>query len=157
LLHGGLEHVVPNVLTLFVFGRIAEAHLRTRRFAAMACLAAAASIAALAGWGDAFGAAPYVAVYGISGVVFAAAGFAVAHVPTHTLVTDLELLAALFGVCAVVLVAVEGITAVVFASPAIVNVGHAAGLLVGIGVAIAVDPACDPAGVPDREGYRDGT
>jgi membrane associated rhomboid family serine protease len=141
LLHGGLEHVVPNVLTLFVFGRVAEAHLRTRRFAAMAFLAAAGSIAALAGWSLVFGRGSHVAVYGISGVVFAAGGFAVVHLPTHQQVTDIELLAVLFGVCAVGLVTAEFLGAVLFASPGAVNVGHTVGLLVGIGAGLAV--GCD--------------
>ena len=141
LLHGGLAHVVPNVLTLFVFGRIAEAHLSKIRFAAMALLAAAGSIMALAGWGIAFGSDPNVAVYGISGVVFAAAGFALVHVPQHGRVTDLELLALLFGVCAAGLVGIEVLTAVLLRSPASINVGHAAGLLVGVGTA-AISQEC---------------
>jgi membrane associated rhomboid family serine protease len=136
LLHGGLAHVVPNVLTLFVFGRIAEAHLSKSRFAAMVLLAAAGSIAALAGWGIAFGSDPNIAVYGISGVVFAAAGFALVHVPQHGRVTDLELLALLFGVCAAGLVGIEILTTVLLRSPASINVGHAAGLFVGVGTAV---------------------
>jgi len=132
LLHGGLVHVVPNLVTLLAFGRVVEAHLTTRRFGAMAAVAAVGSIVALAGWGLAFGSRPYVAAYGISGVVFAAGGFAVVHLPVHERVTDLELLAVLFGVCAVALVAVEAISAAVSLSPASVNVGHAAGLVVGL-------------------------
>lgn len=142
LLHGGLTHVVPNALTLFVFGRIAEVHLSRVGFAAMTLLAAAGSIAALAGWGIAFGSDPHVAVYGISGVVFAAAGFAVVHVPRHGTVTDLELLAMLFGVCAVGLVSVEVLAAAVFLSPASINVGHATGLAVGVGAGV-VSSACE--------------
>lgn len=135
LLHGGLVHVVPNLLTLLAFGRVAEAHLTTRRFATMAAVAAVGSIAALAGWGLAFGSRPYVAAYGISGVVFAAGGFAVVHLPAHDRVTDLELLAVLFGVCAVALVAVEATGAAVSLSPARLNAGHATGLVVGVATA----------------------
>jgi membrane associated rhomboid family serine protease len=142
LLHGGLAHVVPNVITLFVFGRIAEAHLPVRRFAAMASVAAAGSIAALAGWSVVFASEPQVAVYGISGVVFAAAGFALVHLPHHERVTDLELLAVLFGLCAVALVTVESLAALVLRSPATINVGHAVGLLVGLGTA-AVSRTCN--------------
>jgi len=145
LLHGGLVHVVPNLLTLLAFGRIVEAHLTTRRFAAMAAVAAVGSIAALAGWGLAFGSQSYVAAYGISGVVFAAGGFAIVHLPAHDRVTDLELLAVLFGMCAVALVAVEAVGAAVSLSPASVNVGHAVGLLVGLGTAAL---GCDCADVP---------
>ena len=141
LLHGGLAHVVPNVVTLFLFGRIAEAHLPRRRFAAMAFVAAAGSIAALAGWSVIFAAEPHVAVYGISGVVFAAAGFAAAHFPGHDRVTDLELLAVLFGLCAVALVGVQALAALLLRSPATINVGHAVGLLVGLGTA-AVSRDC---------------
>ncbi|WP_336024270.1 rhomboid family intramembrane serine protease [Halobellus salinisoli] len=136
LLHGGLTHVVPNVLTLFVFGRITEAHLSRRRFAAMVVLAAVGSILALVGWSAVFASGSYVAVYGISGVVFAAAGFALVHLPRHGRVMDLELLAVLFGVCAVALVAVESIVALAFHTPAGINVGHAAGLLVGVATAL---------------------
>ena len=143
LLHGGLVHVVPNLLTLFAFGRIVEAHLTTRRFAAMAAFAAVASIAALAGWGLVFGSRPYVAAYGISGVVFAAGGFAVVHFPAHDQATDLELLAVLFGVCAVALVAVESIGAAASLSPASVNVGHATGLAIGLGTAALARDCAD--------------
>ncbi|GGJ12129.1 hypothetical protein GCM10008995_22450 [Halobellus salinus] len=143
LLHGGLVHVLPNLLTLLVFGRVVEAHLTTRRFAAMAAVAAVGSIAALAGWGLAFGSRPYVAAYGISGVVFAAGGFAVVHLPSHDRVTDLELLAVLFGVCAVALVGVEAVGAAVSLSPASVNVGHAAGLLAGLATAAFVRDCAD--------------
>ena len=154
LLHGGLVHVVPNLLTLLAFGRVVEAHLTTRRFAAMAGVAAVGSIAALAGWGLAFGSDPYVAAYGISGVVFAAGGFAVVHLPAHERVTDLELLAVLFGVCAVVLVAVEVAGAAVSLSPASVNVGHAAGLAVGLATA-ALDCDCADVPVVDGESHDD--
>lgn len=136
LLHGGLVHVVPNLITLLAFGRIAEDHLTTGRFATMAAVAAVGSIAALAAWGLAFGSDPYVAAYGISGVVFAAGGFAVVHLPDHERVTDLELLAVLFGVCAVGLVGVEALGAAAVGSPASLNVGHAVGLLVGLGTGI---------------------
>ncbi|QCC46529.1 rhomboid family intramembrane serine protease [Halobellus limi] len=135
LLHGGLAHVVPNVITLFLFGRVAESHLPFGRFATMASAAAVGSIVALAGWSVAFGSGSNVAVYGISGVVFAAGGFALVHLPRHERVTDLELLAVLFGLCAVALVAVESFVALVSLSPANVNVGHAVGLLVGLGTA----------------------
>jgi membrane associated rhomboid family serine protease len=145
LLHGGLVHVVPNVLTLLAFGRVAEAHLTTRRFAAMAVVAAVGSITALAGWGLAFGSRSYVAAYGISGVVFAVGGFAVVHLPDHDRVSDLELLTVLFGLCAVALVVVESAAAAVSLSPSTVNVGHAAGLLVGVGVAAV---GCDCTDVP---------
>ncbi|MFD1598698.1 rhomboid family intramembrane serine protease [Halobellus rarus] len=141
LLHGGLAHVVPNVVTLFVFGRVAEAHLPFRQFGTMAFVAAAGSIAALAGWGVVFGSGSNVAVYGISGVVFAAGGFAVLHFPRHDRVTDLELLTVLFGLCAVALVAAESLVALVLLSPATINVGHAVGLLVGLGTA-AVSRVC---------------
>jgi len=136
LLHGGLLHVVPNVFTLFAFGRVTEVHLPKRRFAAMAVVAAGGSILALVGWSMLFAAESLVAVYGISGVVFAAGGFAVVHLPRHRLVTDLELLAVLFGACAVALVAVETLVAVAFHTPASINVGHAAGLLVGVVTAL---------------------
>ncbi|MFB6090937.1 MAG: rhomboid family intramembrane serine protease [Halobellus sp.] len=136
LLHGGLTHVVPNVLTLFAFGRVAEAALPARRFAALVVLSAAGSIAALAGWSLLFGSDPTVAVYGISGVVFAAGGFAVAHFPRRRRVSDLELLATLFGVCAVGLVTAELLAAALLGSPAVANVGHAAGVLVGAAVGI---------------------
>ncbi|MGQ4556683.1 rhomboid family intramembrane serine protease [Halobellus sp. GM3] len=142
LLHGGLEHVVPNVLTLVAFGRIAESHLSARRFAVMAALAAAGSIAALAWWSAAFDSDPHVAVYGISGVVFAAGGFAVVHLPTHGRATDAELLAVLFGVCAVALVAGEALIALSFTSPATVNVGHAVGLLVGVATGLRGGEHC---------------
>ena len=142
LLHGGLEHVIPNVLTLFAFGRVAESHLPIRRYAAMAGVAAAGSIAALAWWGTIFGGDAHVAVYGISGVVFAAAGFALVHLPRHGLATDPELLAVLFGVCAVALVGAQSLGALLFASPGAVNVGHATGLLVGVGTALSVDGDC---------------
>ena len=143
LLHGGLVHVIPNVVTLFAFGRIAEATLPGRRYASMALVASVASIGALAAWSLAFGSGPQ-AVYGISGVVFAAAGFALVHVPQHGRVTDLELLALLFGVCAAGLVGVEVLTAVLLRSPASINVGHAAGLLVGVGTA-AISQGCGDA------------
>ena len=143
LLHGGLVHVVPNLLTLLAFGRIVEAHLTTHRFAAMAAVAAVASIAALAGWGLVFGSRPYVAAYGISGVVFAAGGFAVVHFPAHEQVTDLELLAVLFGVCAVALTGVESVGAAVSLSPAGVNVGHVMGLAVGLGTAALAGDCAD--------------
>ena len=143
LLHGGLFHVVPNLLTLLAFGRIAEDHLTTGWFAVMAAVAAVGSIAALAGWGLAFGSDPYVAAYGISGVVFAAGGFAVAHLPDHERVTDLELLTVLFGLCAVGLVSVEALTAAAVRSPASVNVGHAVGLLVGVGTALLTRDCAD--------------
>jgi membrane associated rhomboid family serine protease len=143
LLHGGLVHVVPNLLTLLAFGRVVEAHLTTRRFAAMAAVAAVGSIAALAGWGLAFGSRPYVAAYGISGVVFAAGGFAAVHFPVHDRVTDLELLSVLFGLCAIGLVAVETLGAAVSLSPASVNVGHGAGLLVGLVTAALVHDCSD--------------
>jgi len=143
LLHGGLVHVVPNLLTLLAFGRIAEDHLSTGQFAAMAAAAAIGSIAALAGWGLAFGSRPYVAAYGISGVVFAAGGFAVVHLPDHERVTDLELLAVLFGLCAVGLVGVEVLGAAAVGSPASVNVGHAVGLLVGLGTALLARGCAD--------------
>lgn len=143
LLHGGLVHVVPNLITLLAFGRVAEAHLSTRRFAAMVAVAAVGSIAALAGWGLAFGSQPYVAAYGISGVVFAAGGFAVLHLPAHDRVTDLELLSVLFGLCAICLVAVKTVGAAVSLSPASVNVGHAAGLLVGLATAALVHDCTD--------------
>ena len=136
LLHGGLVHVVPNLITLLAFGRIAEDHLTTGQFVAMATVAAVGSIAALAAWGLAFGSRPYVAAYGISGVVFAAGGFAAVHLPSHERVTDLELLAVLFGACAVGLVGVEALTAAAVGSPAGLNVGHAVGLLVGLGTAV---------------------
>ena len=149
LLHGGLAHVVPNVVTLFLFGRIAETHLTRRRFTTMAFAAAAGSIAALAGWNMVFAAESPVAVYGISGVVFAAAGFAVVHFPSHDRVTDLELLAVLFGLCAVALVGVQALAALLFRSPATINVGHAVGLLVGLGTA-AVSRDCPDS--LDRDG-----
>lgn len=152
LLHGGLVHVVPNLLTLLAFGRIVEDHLTTRRFVAMAAVAAVGSIAALAGWGLAFGSRPYVAAYGISGVVFAAGGFAIGHLPAHDRVTDLELLAVLFGACAVGLVVVETVGATVSLSPSGLNVGHATGLVVGLTTA-ALDRGC--ADVP-VDGPRDG-
>jgi len=136
LLHGGLVHVVPNLITLLAFGRIVEDHLTTGQFAAMAAVAAVGSIAALAAWGLAFGSRPYVAAYGISGVVFAAGGFAVVHLPGHERVTDLELLAVLFGACAVGLVGVEALGAAAVGSPASLNVGHAVGLLAGLGTAV---------------------
>ncbi|SDX79639.1 rhomboid family intramembrane serine protease [Halobellus clavatus] len=131
LLHGGLVHVIPNVVTLFAFGRIAEATLPGRRYASMALVASVASIGALAAWSLAFGSGPQ-AVYGISGVVFAVGGFAIAYFPRHRRATDLELLATLFGACALALVATESIAALVLASPATANVGHTAGLLVGV-------------------------
>ena len=143
LLHGGLVHVVPNLLTLLAFGRIAEDHLSTEQFAAMAAVAAIGSIAALAAWGLAFGSRPYVAAYGISGVVFAAGGFAVVHLPDHERVTDLELLAVLFGLCAVGLVGVEALGAAAVGSPASVNVGHAVGLLVGLGTGLLARGCAD--------------
>jgi len=157
LLHGGLVHVVPNLLTLLAFGRIVEAHLTTRRFAAMAAVAAVGSIAALAGWGLAFGSRPYVAAYGISGVVFAAGGFAVVHLPAHDRVTDLELLAVLFGVCAVGLVAAEAVGAAVALSPATLNVGHAAGLVVGVGTAALAGDCADVPVVGSPAGGRSDT
>lgn len=147
LLHGGLSHVVPNVLTLLAFGRVVEDALPTRRFAAMVVASAAGSIAALAVWSLRFGAEPNVAVYGISGVVFAAGGFAVAYVTRHRRATELELLAALFGGCAVALVAAELLAAAVLGAPAVPNVGHAVGVLVGVAVAVRT---------PLREGARDG-
>ena len=143
LLHGGLFHVVPNLVTLLAFGRIAEDHLTTGWFAVMATVAAVSSITALAAWGLAFGSDPYVAAYGISGVVFAAGGFAVVHLPNHERVTDLELLAVLFGLCAVGLVSVEALTAATVRSPASVNVGHAVGLLVGVGTAVLTRDCAD--------------
>jgi membrane associated rhomboid family serine protease len=156
LLHGGLEHVVPNVVTLFAFGRIAESHLSTRRYAAMAAIAAVGSIAALAWWGTVFGGDSHIAVYGISGVVFAAAGFAVVHLPDHGRVTDPELLAVLFGVCAVGLVGVQSLGALVLLSPATINVGHAVGLLVGAGTAFTVDSDCADHGSRDSDHRSDG-
>jgi hypothetical protein len=69
-------------------------------------------------------------------VVFAAGGFAVAHLPDHERVTDLELLTVLFGLCAVGLVGVEALGAAAGGSPASLNVGHAVGLLVGVGTAV---------------------
>jgi membrane associated rhomboid family serine protease len=163
LLHGGLVHVVPNLLTLVVFGRIAEDHLTTGRFASMATVAAVGSIAALAAWGLTFGTRPYVAAYGISGVVFAAAGFAAVHLPGHDRVTDSELLAVLFGVCAVGLVGVEVLGAAALRSPAGLNVGHAVGLLVGLGTALLAGDCADVRVVgagsrsdaPGEPGYRD--
>ena len=143
LLHGGLVHVVPNLLTLLAFGRIAEDHLTTGWFAVMAAVAAVGSIAALAAWGLAFGSDPYVAAYGISGVVFAAGGFAVAHLPGHERVTDLELLTVLFGLCAVGLVSVEALTAAAVRSPASLNVGHVVGLIVGVGTAVLTRDCAD--------------
>ncbi|WP_156105687.1 rhomboid family intramembrane serine protease [Halobellus rufus] len=154
LLHGGLTHVVPNVLTLFVFGRVAEVHLPRGRFVAMVALAAVGSILALVGWNALFSAGSYVAVYGISGVVFAAGGFAVAHLPRHGRVTDLELLAVLFGVCAVALVGVETLLAVALSAPATINVGHAAGFLVGVATATVSPPregVCPPRTDPSEE------
>ena len=109
----------------------------------MAAIAAVGSIAALAGWGLAFGSRPYVAAYGISGVVFAAGGFAVVHFPAHEQVTDLELLAVLFGVCAVALTGVESVGAAVSLSPASVNVGHVMGLAVGLGTAALAGDCAD--------------
>ncbi|MFA1609506.1 rhomboid family intramembrane serine protease [Halobellus rubicundus] len=135
LLHGGLTHVVPNALTLFAFGRVAEATLATRRFAVLAAVSAAGSIAALAGWSLLFGSDPTIAVYGISGVVFASGGFAVAYFPRRRRVSDLELLATLFGACAVALVAAELLAAALLGTPGVANVGHAAGVLVGVAVA----------------------
>ena len=143
LLHGGLVHVVPNLITLFAFGRIAEDHLTTGQFASMATVAATGSIGALAAWGLAFGSDPYVAAYGISGVVFAAGGFAVVHLPSHERVTDLELLAVLFGACAVGLVGVEALGAAAVGSPAGLNVGHAVGLLVGLGTGVRSHDCAD--------------
>ena len=162
LLHGGLVHVVPNLLTLLAFGRIAEDHLTTPRFAVMTAVAATGSIAALTAWGLAFGSRPYVAAYGISGVVFAAGGFAVVHLWGHERVTDLELLAVLFGACAVGLVGVEALSAVTVGSPASVNVGHAVGLIVGIGTARLTDGCVDvrvtesgsQAGVASRDSHE---
>ncbi|WP_144905079.1 rhomboid family intramembrane serine protease [Halobellus captivus] len=155
LLHGGLTHVVPNVLTLFAFGRIAEGHLPQRQFAAMVVVAAVGSILALVAWSVVFAPDSYVAVYGISGVVFAVGGFAVVHLPRHGRATDLELLATLFGVCAVALVGVEALTALAFRAPASVNVGHAVGLLVGVVTAFGTRPrgrSCVPSrDAPDEE------
>ena len=163
LLHGGLVHVVPNLLTLLAFGRIAEDHLTTGQFATMAAVAAIGSIAALAAWGLAFGSRPYVAAYGISGVVFASGGFAAVHLLGHERVTDLELLAVLFGACAVGLVGVEALGAAAVGSPASLNVGHAVGLLVGLGTAVLSHDCADVhvvesgscADVAQRGSYRE--
>lgn len=78
---------------------------------------------------------PPIAFYGISGVVFAFAGFAVVQYGRRcTIDTPPQQIAFLGGLAAVITVAKDILLGVVTGSP--INGGHTAGLLIGVVLAL---------------------
>jgi len=131
ILHAGGRHFLANVGGLLVLGIPVEQQVTTRRF--WIFLLATAYLSTLGGWLSkaAFTTTP-IAVYGISGTVFALAGYALVHFGRDTdRLPAFEWVAMLFGLAAAVTVAYDLFTGQ-YLHPEWINGGHTTGLVIGL-------------------------
>jgi membrane associated rhomboid family serine protease len=133
LLHGGILHVAANVGGVFVFGVPIEADLPEDRYVHLVVIAAVCSTVAGSLLMLASTSGP-IAVYGLSGVLYAFAGFAVLQYGTGTPIEGpSEKVAFLGGIAAAITVVKDVLLGIVTGSS--INGGHTAGLLIGLTLA----------------------
>ena len=130
-LHRGPLHFLSNVLVLLVLAP-QERHFSPGGYWAFVATAAVASLGTGYAVLLAFSPQPNVAFYGISGLGYALAGFALVRgVSVRRGLAELDLVAAVLGVTSTVAVAAN-LLANLPGDPVAVNGGHLAGLLVGL-------------------------
>ena len=135
ILHAGSRHFLANVGGLLVLGIPLEQHFTKRRFGSF--ILATAYLSTLGGWlaQAMFTTAP-IAVYGISGTVFALAGYALVHsCRANDRLPAFEWIAMLVGLAAAVTVAYDPITGQ-YLHPGWINGGHATGMMIGLLVGV---------------------
>jgi len=131
VLHAGLGHFLANIVGLLAVGIPLERHFTPGRFGGF--LLATAYLSTLGGWvaKTVFTTIP-IAVYGISGTVFAVAGYALIHFGRSSEpLKAFEWIAFLVGVAVAVTVGIDLLTGP-FLHPDWINGGHATGLLIGV-------------------------
>lgn len=131
VLHAGSRHFLANIAGLLVLGVPLEQQVRPRGFVVF--ILATAYLSTLGGWlaKAAFTTTP-IAVYGISGTVFALAGYALVHFSRYTdRLSAFEWVAMLFGLAAAVTVAYDSFNGP-YLHPEWINGGHATGLVIGL-------------------------
>jgi membrane associated rhomboid family serine protease len=132
-LHQGVVHFTSNVVGLILFGLPVEDELSSRQYAVFSVVVAALSTA-LGAVLMASGTTKPIAFYGISGVVYALAGFAFVHFATHeSRMEVIEWIAFVGGAAAVLHVGFDVLTGLLISGNTI-NGGHLTGLIVGISV-----------------------
>lgn len=131
ILHAGIRHLLANIGGLLVFGIPLEQHFRNRGFGLF--ILATAYLSTVGGWlAQAVLTTTQVAVYGISGTVFALAGYALIYFGRATdRIPAFEWVAMLFGFAAAVTVAYDPFTGP-YLHPGWINGGHTTGLVIGL-------------------------
>jgi len=129
-LHNGFSHFLANTLLLFALGVPVERHWSWWKYAGFLIFSGYISIGFGAGnillFSD-----KQAAFYGISGSVFALAGFALVHLlQDHSRLKRNELLAVLGGIAALLTVLIDPLTGPYF-GPSWINGGHLSGFVVG--------------------------
>ncbi|MFC7069807.1 rhomboid family intramembrane serine protease [Halobaculum lipolyticum] len=132
-LHRGPLHFLSNVVVLLVLAP-QERHFSPGGYWSFVAVAGVGSLAAGYAVLLAYSPEPNVAFYGISGLGYALAGFALARgLRFRRTLTELDVVAAVVGVSSAVEVAANLLVNLPTA-PVAVNGGHLAGLLVGLAV-----------------------
>jgi membrane associated rhomboid family serine protease len=130
LLHRNALHLAANVAMLVVLAPV-EARLSRRGFLAFVAVTAYFSVLCGAVWSLTFTEKEYVAFYGISGTVFAMAGYGlVASVRDYRVGNELTAPLVYMGVAVIGAVGLD-VWGLVTAGPLALNMGHASGGMLG--------------------------
>lgn len=133
LLNGGILHVAVNVGGVVLFGVPIEADLSHHRYGRLVVIAAVCATVAGSLLMLASTSGP-IAVYGLSGVLYALAGFALVQYGTGSPIEGpTQQLAFLGGIAAAITVGKDIVLGIVSGSP--INGAHTAGLLIGLTLA----------------------
>lgn len=131
VLHAGFRHVLANIGGLVLIEFPLEQHFTKRRFAMF--IIGTAYISIMGGWlAQTMFTTNQIAVYGISGTVYALAGYALVHFGRSTdRLFAFEWIAMMFGLGAAVTVVLDPFTGP-YLHPDWINGGHATGFLIGV-------------------------
>ena len=130
ILHRDALHLGANVLMLVVLAPV-EARMTRRRFLAFVVVSAYLTVLCGALWSQAFTEKEFVAFYGISGTVFAMAGYGlVATVRDYRAGEELTAPLVYMGVAVIGTVALD-VWGAVTGGPLALNMGHVSGLIAG--------------------------
>lgn len=130
-LHNSIPHFIVNIAGLILVGVPLEKHWSKKRYAVF--LIAAGYMATVGGGVFlAIFTDQQIASYGVSGVVYALAGFGLIHLPRrHWPFDSLQWIVVLFGVSAMLSVVVDPFIGPYF-EPNWINGGHLVGFVIGV-------------------------
>jgi membrane associated rhomboid family serine protease len=131
VLHAGFKHVLTNIGGLVLMGFPLEQHFTKRRFAIF--VIGTAYLSTMGGWfAQTMFTTNQIAMYGISGTVYALAGYGLVHFGLSTdRLSAFEWIAMMFGLGAAVTVVIDPFTGP-YLHPDWINGGHATGFLIGV-------------------------